>query len=71
MSKQEVINEIWRRYAKTLQRLNHALDELEKKPKEVEKIVEVESSLNVEMPADIAALEEKIEQRLADEQHQE
>ena len=71
MDKQEIINDLWRRYAKTLERLNVALDELAKKPKEVERIVEVESTLDVDMPEDIAALEAQVEQKLADEQSQE
>lgn len=71
MDKQQIINDLWKRYAKTLERLNQALDELAKKPKEVERIVEVESTLNVDMPDDIAALEAQVEQKLADEQSQE
>ena len=71
MDKQEIINDLWKRYAKTLERLNQALDELAKKPKEVERIVEVESTLDVDMPDDIAALEAQVEQKLADEQSQE
>jgi hypothetical protein len=70
MDKQEIINDLWKRYSRTLERLNEALDQLAQKPKEVERIVEVESSLNVEMPDDIAALEAKVEQKLADEQSQ-
>ena len=44
MGTKESIDNIWERYAKTLKLLSNALEELEKKPKEViiEKLVEVE-----------------------------
>ena len=44
MGTKESIDNIWERYAKTLKLLSNALNELDKKPKEViiEKIVEVE-----------------------------
>ena len=53
MGTKESINNIWERYAKTLKLLSNALEELEKKPKEViiEKIVEVEKV--VEVPVEI------------------
>ena len=43
MGTKESIDNIWKRYAKTLKLLSNALDELDKKPKEVivEKVVEV------------------------------
>ena len=42
MGTKESIDNIWERYAKTLKLLSNALDELDKKPKEiiVEKIVQ-------------------------------
>ena len=44
MGTKESIDNIWERYAKTLKLLSNALDELDKKPKEVivEKVVEVQ-----------------------------
>lgn len=36
------LDALWKKYQKTLEMLNDALEQLEKKPKEVEKIVEVE-----------------------------
>ena len=36
--KQEAVDTLWVKYKKTLEMLNDALDELEKKPKEVEVI---------------------------------
>ena len=44
MGTKESIDNIWERYAKTLKLLSNALDELDKKPKEVivEKMVEVQ-----------------------------
>ena len=49
MGTKESIDNIWERYAKTLKLLSNALDELDKKPKEiiVEKIVEVEKVVEV------------------------
>lgn len=73
--KQNQVLDIWKRYLKTLSRLNDALDEinqlklqLDEKPKEVEveKIVEVEANIDLEIPEDIAQLEAQIEQKLAD-----
>jgi len=52
MGTKESIDNIWERYAKTLKLLSNALEELEKKPKEViiEKIVEVEKVVEVQGP---------------------
>ena len=52
MGTKESIDNIWKRYAKTLKLLSNALEELEKKPKEViiEKIVEVEKVVEVQGP---------------------
>ena len=49
MGTNESIDNIWERYTKTLKLLSNALDELDKKPKEVivEKIVEVEKVIEV------------------------
>ena len=74
--KQETVDTLWVKYRKTLEMLNDALDELEKKPKEVEvikeveiekeieKIVEVEADIDLSTPSDVAKLEKKIEDRL-------
>ena len=74
--KQETVDTLWIKYRKTLEMLNDALDELEKKPKEVEvikevevekeieKIVEVEADIDLSTPSDVAELEKKIEDRL-------
>ena len=53
MGTKKSIDNIWERYAKTLKLLSNALEELEKKPKEViiEKIVEVEKV--VEVPVEV------------------
>ena len=52
MGTKESIDNIWERYAKTLKLLSNALDELDKKPKEViiEKLVEVEKVVEVQGP---------------------
>ncbi len=52
MGTKESIDNIWEKYAETLKLLSSALDELEKKPKEViiEKIVEVEKVVEVQGP---------------------
>ena len=39
MGTKESIDNIWERYTKTLKLLSNALDELDKKPKEVQKIM--------------------------------
>ena len=62
--KQEAVDTLWVKYKKTLEMLNNALDELEKKPKEVEVIKEVEANIDLSTPSDIAELEKKIENRL-------
>ena len=76
--KQNQVTDIWQRYLKNLSRLNKALDEnarlkiqLAEKPKEVEKIVEVEANVDLEMPDDIAQLEAQVEQKLADNEQTE
>jgi len=76
--KQNQVTDIWQRYLKNLSRLNNALDEnarlkiqLAEKPKEVEKIVEVEANVDLEMPDDIAQLEAKKKKKLADNEQTE
>jgi len=65
--KQKQIDELYAKYQKTL-----ALDEnarlkiqLAEKPKEVEKIVEVEADIDLATPDAIAELERKVEQKVA------
>ena len=60
--KQELINQLWERYAKTLGLLNATLDELDKKPKEV--IVEVEADVDLSTPPAIAELEKQVQEKL-------
>ena len=60
--KQELINQLWERYAKTLGLLNATLDELDKKPKEV--IVEVEADVDLSTPPAIAELERQVKEKL-------
>ena len=52
MGTKESIDNIWERYAKTLELLSNALNELDKKPKEViiEKVVEVKKIVEVQGP---------------------
>ena len=52
MGTKESIDNIWERYTKTLKLLSNALDELDKKPKEViiETMVEVEKVVEVQGP---------------------
>jgi hypothetical protein len=76
--KQDQVTDIWQRYLRNLSRLNSVLDEnsrlkiqLAEKPKEVEKIVEVEANVDLEMPDDIAQLEAQVEQKLADNEQTE
>ena len=78
MGTKESIDNIWERYAKTLKLLSNALDELDKKPKEVileklvevekevevEKIVEVEADVNLNTPEAIAKLEKRLQKKL-------
>ena len=59
--KQELINQLWERYAKTLGLLNATLDELDKKPKEV--IVEVEADVDLSTPPAIAELEKQVQEK--------
>jgi len=63
--KQVAINALWEKYAKILEMFNDTLDELEKKPKEVEVIVEVEADVNLTTPQAIADLERKIQDKLS------
>lgn len=60
--KQELINQLWERYAKTLGLLNATLDELDKKPKEV--VVEVEADVDLSTPPAIAELEKQVQEKL-------
>ena len=69
-TRQQVIqayNQLNEKYAKTLSALVDALDELDKKPTEieVEKIVEVEADIDINLdPSDeVTALEQKIASR--------
>jgi hypothetical protein len=62
--KQEAVDTLWAKYKKILEMLNDALDELEKKPKEVEVIKEIEANIDLSTPLEIAELEKKIEDRL-------
>jgi hypothetical protein len=43
---------------------NDTLDELEKKPKEVEVIVEVEADVNLTTPEAVAKLEKRLQKKL-------
>jgi|TARA_Y100000114_G_scaffold43388_1_gene38893 small-conductance mechanosensitive channel len=65
--KQKQIDDLYAKYQKTLELLNDALDQLAKKPKEVEveKIVEVEADIDLATPDAIAELERKVEQKVA------
>ena len=65
--KQKQIDDLYAKYQKTLELLNDALDQLAEKPKEVEveKIVEVEADIDLATPDAIAALERKVEQKVA------
>ena len=64
--KQKQIDDLYAKYKKTLELLNDALDQLAKKPKEVEveKIVEVEADIDLATPDAIAELERKVEQKV-------
>ena len=64
--KQKQIDDLYAKYQKTLELLNDALDQLAKKPKEVEveKIVEVEADIDLATPDAIAELERKVEQKV-------
>ena len=65
--KQKQIDELYAKYQKTLELLDHALNQLAEKPKEVEveKIVEVEADIDLATPDAIAELERKVEQKVA------
>ncbi len=65
--KQKQIDDLYAKYQKTLELLNDALDQLAKKPKEVEveKIVEVEADIDLATPDAIAELEQKVESKIA------
>ncbi len=61
--KQELINQLWEKYAKALGLANSLLDELEKKPKEV--MVEVEANVDLSTPPAIAELERQVQEKLS------
>jgi len=61
--KQELINQLWEKYAKALGLANSLLDELEKKPKEV--MVEVEADVDLSTPPAIAELERQVQEKLS------
>ena len=63
--KQVAINALWEKYAKILEMFNDTLDELEKKPKEVEVIVEVEANVDLTTPQAVADLERKVQDKLS------
>jgi len=61
--KQELITQLWEKYAKALDLANSLLDELEKKPKEV--MVEVEANVDLSTPPAIAELERQVQEKLS------
>ena len=63
--KQVAINALWEKYAKILEMFNDTLDELEKKPKEVEVIGEVEANVDLTTPQAVADLERKVQDKLS------
>ena len=63
--KQVAINALWEKYAKILEMFNDTLDELEKKPKEVEVIVEVEANVDLTTPQAVADLERIVQDKLS------
>ena len=63
--KQVAINALWEKYANMLELNISLLDELEKKPKEVEVIVEVEANVDLTTPQAIADLERKVQDKLS------
>ena len=63
--KQVAIDALWEKYAKILEMFNDTLDELEKKPKEVEVIVEVEADVDLTTPQAVADLERKVQDKLS------
>jgi len=63
--KQVAINTLWEKYAKMLEMNISLLDELEKKPKEVEVIVEVEANVDLTTPQAVADLERMVQDKLS------
>jgi|TARA_Y100000310_G_C20699361_1_gene828278 hypothetical protein len=63
--KQVAINALWEKYAKMLEMNISLLDELEKKPKEVEVIVEVEANVDLTTPQAVADLERMVQDKLS------
>jgi len=64
--KQVAINALWEKYAKMLEMNISLLDELEKKPKEVEVIVEVEANVDLTTPQAVEVLEKIVQDKLND-----
>ena len=64
--KQVAINALWEKYAKMLEMNISLLDELEKKPKEVEVIVEVEANVDLTTPQAVEVLENIVQDKLND-----
>ena len=62
--KQVAINALWEKYAKMLEMNISLLDELEKKPKEVEVIVEVEADVDLTTPQAVEVLEKIVQDKL-------
>tara|TARA_Y100000782_G_scaffold105843_1_gene126205 strand:- start:78 stop:296 length:219 start_codon:yes stop_codon:yes gene_type:complete len=62
--KQVAINALWEKYAKMLEMNISLLDELEKKPKEVEVIVEVEANVDLTTPQAVEVLEKIVQDKL-------
>jgi len=64
--KQVAIDALWEKYAKMLEMNISLLDELEKKPKEVEVIVEVEANVDLTTPQAVEVLEKIVQDKLND-----
>ena len=64
--KQEAINALWEKYANMIEMNISLLDELEKKPKEVEVIVEVEANVDLTTPQAVEVLEKIVQDKLND-----
>ena len=62
--KKVAINALWEKYAKMLEMNISLLDELEKKPKEVEVIVEVEANVDLTTPQAVEVLEKIVQDKL-------
>ena len=62
--KQVAIDALWEKYAKMLEMNISLLDELEKKPKEVEVIVEVEANVDLTTPQAVEVLEKIVQDKL-------